>query len=155
MAVFSGMLFFTLPSTGQDGNFIAFFGVFLLLFLSTGLGSGSTFQVIAVIFRKLTMESVKAAGGSDEKAMREAATDTAAALGFISAIGASRWLLYPESLWYITGDDWLTGWSNESLFTVLCCMRRYHMADIWTQNKMTTTINVVILARVYPRALCI
>jgi NNP family nitrate/nitrite transporter-like MFS transporter len=44
--------------------------------------------MISVIFRKLTMDRVKAEGGSEEKAMREAATDTAAALGFISAIGA-------------------------------------------------------------------
>ncbi len=88
MAIFSGLLFLTLPTDGQGGSFMAFFAVFLALFLTAGLGSGSTFQMISVIFRKLTMDRVKAEGGSDERAMREAATDTAAALGFISAIGA-------------------------------------------------------------------
>lgn len=97
MAVFSALLFVTLPSGGVGGNFAAFFGVFLALFLTAGLGSGSTFQMISVIFRKLTMDRVKAAGGSDEQAMREAATDTAAALGFISAIGAIGGFFIPKA----------------------------------------------------------
>ncbi|NCH86142.1 NarK family nitrate/nitrite MFS transporter [Cronobacter dublinensis] len=97
MAVFSALLFVTLPSGGTGGNFAAFFGVFLALFLTAGLGSGSTFQMISVIFRKLTMDRVKAAGGSDEQAMREAATDTAAALGFISAIGAIGGFFIPKA----------------------------------------------------------
>ena len=97
MAVFSALLFMTLPDNGVGGNFIAFYVVFLALFLTAGLGSGSTFQMISVIFRKLTMDRVKAEGGSDEKAMREAATDTAAALGFISAIGAIGGFFIPKA----------------------------------------------------------
>ncbi|KNC09546.1 nitrate/nitrite transporter NarK [Klebsiella sp. RIT-PI-d] len=97
MAIFSGLLFLTLPSAGSDGNFIAFFGVFLLLFLTAGLGSGSSFQMIAFLFRKMTVERVKAAGGTDEQATREAATDTAAALGFISAIGAIGGFFIPKA----------------------------------------------------------
>ena len=97
MAIFSGLLFPTLPTDGQGGSFMAFFAVFLALFLTAGLGSGSTFQMISVIFRKLTMDRVKAEGGSDERAMREAATDTAAALGFISAIGAIGGFFIPKA----------------------------------------------------------
>lgn len=97
MAVFSALLFLTLPAGGEGGNFIAFFGVFLLLFLTAGLGSGSTFQMISVIFRKLTMDRVKAQGGTEEQALREAATDTAAALGFISAIGAIGGFFIPKA----------------------------------------------------------
>ncbi|MDU6923892.1 NarK family nitrate/nitrite MFS transporter [Franconibacter helveticus] len=97
MAIFSALLFLTLPAGGEGGNFIAFFGVFLLLFLTAGLGSGSTFQMISVIFRKLTMDRVKAQGGSEEQALREAATDTAAALGFISAIGAIGGFFIPKA----------------------------------------------------------
>ncbi len=74
----------------------------MVLFLTAGLGSASTFQMISVIFRKLTMDRVKAQGGSEAQAMREAATDTAAALGFISAIGAHRRLLYSESVRYLS-----------------------------------------------------
>lgn len=97
MALFSALLFTTLPSASSEGNLIAFFGVFLMLFLTAGLGSGSSFQMISVIFRKLTMDRVKAQGGSETQAMREAATDTAAALGFISAIGAIGGFFIPKA----------------------------------------------------------
>ena len=97
MAIFSALLFLTLPSSGEGGNFTAFFCVFLVLFLTAGLGSGSTFQMISVIFRKMTMERVKKAGGSESDAMREAATETAAALGFISAIGAIGGFFIPKA----------------------------------------------------------
>lgn len=97
MALFSALLFLTLPTHGQGGNFALFFTVFMGLFLTAGLGSASTFQMISIIFRKLTMDRVKAKGGSDEQAMREAATDTAAALGFISAIGAIGGFFIPKS----------------------------------------------------------
>ncbi|STV88285.1 nitrate/nitrite transporter [Klebsiella michiganensis] len=46
----------------------------MVLFLTAGLGSASTFQMISVIFRKMTMDRVKAQGGSEAQAMREAAT---------------------------------------------------------------------------------
>lgn len=97
MAVFCALLFLTLPANGYDGNFMAFFGVFMVLFLTAGLGSASTFQMISVIFRKLTADRVKAQGGSEQQAMREAATDTAAALGFISAIGAIGGFFIPKA----------------------------------------------------------
>ncbi|WP_410014306.1 NarK family nitrate/nitrite MFS transporter [Sodalis sp. C49] len=97
MALFAALLFLTLPSNGQDGSFAAFFTVFMLLFLTAGLGSGSTFQMIAVILRKLTLDRVKARGGSDDEAQREAATESAASLGFISAIGAAGGFFIPQA----------------------------------------------------------
>jgi len=97
MAIFCGLLFLTLPTHGEGGNFIAFFAVFMVLFLTAGLGSGSTFQMIAVIFRQITLDSVKKRGGSDEQAQHEAVTDTAAALGFISAIGAIGGFFIPKA----------------------------------------------------------
>ncbi|WP_192457035.1 NarK family nitrate/nitrite MFS transporter [Musicola keenii] len=97
MAVLSLLLFTALPGSGQPGSFLLFFGVFMLLFLTAGLGSGSTFQMIAVIFRGLTVARVKAAGGSDEEAQRSAVTDTAAALGFISAMGAIGGFFIPKA----------------------------------------------------------
>ncbi len=97
MAIFAALLFLTLPTHGVGGSFIAFYSVFMLLFLTAGLGSGSTFQMIAVVFRKITIDSVKARGGSDDQAQREAVTDTAAALGFISAIGAAGGFFIPKA----------------------------------------------------------
>ncbi len=80
-----------------SGNFIAFYAVFMGLFLTAGLGSGSTFQMIAVIFRQITIYRVKMKGGSDEQAQKEAVTETAAALGFISAIGAVGGFFIPQA----------------------------------------------------------
>lgn len=97
MAIFTALLFFTLPGEGQPGSFIAFYAVFMVLFINAGLGSGSTFQMIAVIFRKQTLARVKAEGGSDEKAQHEAVTETSAALGFISAIGALGGFFIPQT----------------------------------------------------------
>lgn len=96
MALFTGLLFLTLPGSGS-GSFLAFYIVFMGLFLTAGLGSGSTFQMIAVIFRQITIDSVKKRGGSDEQAQHEAVTDTAAALGFISAIGAVGGFFIPKA----------------------------------------------------------
>ena len=97
MAIFAGLLFLTLPVNGVGGNFPAFFAVFMVLFLTAGLGSGSTYQMIAVIFRKLTTDQAKARGATDEEALREAVTDTAAALGFISSIGAIGGFFIPKA----------------------------------------------------------
>ncbi|MGM3174106.1 NarK family nitrate/nitrite MFS transporter [Dickeya lacustris] len=97
MAVLSLLLFTALPGENQPGSFLLFFGIFMLLFLTAGLGSGSTFQMIAVIFRGLTLARVTAAGGSEEQAQRSAVTDTAAALGFISAIGAIGGFFIPKA----------------------------------------------------------
>ena len=100
MALFTGLLFLTLPGSGS-GSFLAFYVVFMGLFSPRVSGSGSTFQMIAVIFRQITIDSVKKRGGSDEQAQHEAVTDTAAALGFISAIGAVGGFFHPESLWHL------------------------------------------------------
>ncbi len=97
MALFTALLFLTLPTGGHGGSFVAFFSVFMLLFITAGLGSGSTFQMIAVILRKLTLDRVKAQGGSDQEAQREAVGDTAASLGFISAIGAAGGFFIPKA----------------------------------------------------------
>ncbi|HWD22226.1 MAG TPA: NarK family nitrate/nitrite MFS transporter [Burkholderiales bacterium] len=44
-----GVLWF-LPSGGSGGSFAGFFACFMLLFLTTGIGNGSTFRMIPVIF---------------------------------------------------------------------------------------------------------
>ncbi len=56
--------------------------------------------MISVIFRKLTMDRVKARRGrsAKEQAMREAAQRIQRQLGFISAIGAIGRLLYSKSV---------------------------------------------------------
>jgi NNP family nitrate/nitrite transporter-like MFS transporter len=54
--------------------------------------------MIAIIFRQITLTRVKQQGGTDEQAQHEAVTETAAALGFISAIGAVGGFFIPKPL---------------------------------------------------------
>jgi len=96
MALFTLLLFSTLPGHGT-GSFTAFFAVFMGLFLTAGLGSGSTFQMIAVIFRTITRKRVLASGGTEAQAQHIAVTETASALGFISAIGAIGGFFIPKA----------------------------------------------------------
>lgn len=97
MAILVLLVFLTLPGVNGGGSFPAFFIVFIGLFLTAGLGSGSTFQMISVIFRQLTFKKEKSNGKSDQEAQKIAATDSAAALGFISAIGALGGFLIPQA----------------------------------------------------------
>lgn len=97
MTLFAALLFLTLPDANHAGSFGTFFAVFMGLFLTAGLGSGSTYQMIAVIFRRLTLERSKAEGRSEESSQHEAVTETSAALGFISAIGALGGFFIPQT----------------------------------------------------------
>ena len=90
-----GVLYF-LPENGSGGHFWGFLGMFVLLFLTTGIGNGSTFRMIPVIFMRLHEE-----GKSDETALeqarREAAKESAAVLGFSSAFAAYGAFFIPKA----------------------------------------------------------
>jgi NNP family nitrate/nitrite transporter-like MFS transporter len=92
-----GVLYF-LPSGGSGGSFPGFFAMFMLLFLTTGIGNGSTFRMIPVIF--LTERTRAAAGKSaeaQEQAIKEGNKEAAAVLGFSGAIGAYGGFFIPKS----------------------------------------------------------
>jgi MFS transporter, NNP family, nitrate/nitrite transporter len=72
----------------QVRSFPAFLAMFLALFVTTGVGNGSTFRMIPIIFRS---RALAAAGNSEAergKALTVARRESAAVLGFSSAIGA-------------------------------------------------------------------
>ncbi len=95
-AVF-GVLNF-LPVGGEGGNFYGFLAMFMLLFLTTGIGNGSTFRMIPIIFR--THHERASAGASAEGkalAMKNAGKESAAVLGFSSAVGAYGAFFIPKS----------------------------------------------------------
>jgi len=92
-----GVLHF-LPQNGQGGNFYGFLGLFMLLFITTGVGNGSTFRMIPVIFR--TQHEKASAGKSAaerEQAIKNAGKESAAVLGFSSAMGAFGAFFIPKS----------------------------------------------------------
>jgi NNP family nitrate/nitrite transporter-like MFS transporter len=71
----------------QAGNFGLFFGAFLVLFITAGLGNGSTYRMIPAIFVSQAKQDV-AEGGDPEEAVRRGKREAAATLGIASAIGA-------------------------------------------------------------------
>lgn len=96
LAVFGVLAF--LPHGGQGGNFDGFLAMFIVLFALTGIGNGSTFRMIPIIF--LT-DRQRAARGQGEAAMKQAVLDagkeSAAVLGFSGAIGAYGGFFIPKS----------------------------------------------------------
>lgn len=87
-----------LPEGGQGGNFTGFLIAFLFLFATSGIGNGSTFRMIPVIF--LTERQRAAAGKgpqAKEQAVKDANKEAAAVLGFSSAVGAYGGFFIPKS----------------------------------------------------------
>jgi NNP family nitrate/nitrite transporter-like MFS transporter len=71
----------------QAGNFALFFGAFLVLFITAGLGNGSTYRMIPAIFVSQAKRDVEG-GGDLEEAVRRSRREAAATIGIASAIGA-------------------------------------------------------------------
>ena len=77
-------------------DFTGFLAMFLILFVTTGVGNGSTFRMIPSIFRKEKLGKAAGLGESGRAlALKAAGLESAAALGFISAIGAVGGFLIP------------------------------------------------------------
>jgi NNP family nitrate/nitrite transporter-like MFS transporter len=87
-----------LPLGPADGNFYGFLVMFMLLFLTTGIGNGSTFRMIPVIFMTERMRAAEGKGPAEkEQAVKDANKEAAAVLGFTSAIGAYGGFFIPKS----------------------------------------------------------
>ncbi|HET9577611.1 MAG TPA: NarK family nitrate/nitrite MFS transporter [Usitatibacter sp.] len=88
-----GVLYFM-----HAGTFYGFLAVFLVLFATTGIGNGSTFRMIPVIFMTERMREVEGKGtAARDDAVRNANKEAAAVLGFSSAIGAYGGFFIPKS----------------------------------------------------------
>ncbi len=87
-----------LPGAEGDGSFWGFLTMFMLLFITTGIGNGSTFRMIPVIFLKDRLRAVEGQGdAAATHARRDAAREGAAVLGFTSAIAAYGAFFIPKS----------------------------------------------------------
>jgi MFS transporter, NNP family, nitrate/nitrite transporter len=70
-------------------DFAGFLVMFLVLFVATGVGNGSTYRMIPSIFREENLQRATAAGEAGRAAMlKDASIQSGAALGFIGAVGA-------------------------------------------------------------------
>jgi NNP family nitrate/nitrite transporter-like MFS transporter len=96
-AAAGGVLLF-LPEGGQGGSFPGFLAMFLLLFATSGVGNGSTFRMIPVIFSTFHERRAHGAGaGHGDAAKKDAAKEAAAVLGFSSAIAAYGAFFIPRA----------------------------------------------------------
>jgi len=79
-------------------SFAGFLTMFLILFVTTGVGNGSTFRMIPAIFRSEKLRAVDGIGSTaEEQALKAARIESAAVLGFTSAIGACGGYLIPRT----------------------------------------------------------
>ncbi|MGD9868445.1 MAG: MFS transporter, partial [Hyphomicrobiales bacterium] len=89
-----GVLYF-LAIKDQPGAFWGFFAMFMLLFLATGVGNASTFQMIPTIMR-LEVPRLMPRLNEDER-LRQAERESAAIIGFTSAIAAYGAFFIPKA----------------------------------------------------------
>src|SRR6195256_2891127 len=78
-------------------EFTGFLAMFLVLFITTGIGNGSTYRMIPSIFREENLRKAQGKGEAGRAlALKTASIESAAALGFIGAIGACGGYLIPS-----------------------------------------------------------
>ncbi|MFC8453908.1 MFS transporter [Kitasatospora sp. NPDC057223] len=99
-----------LPAGGDDGNFWLFYGGFLAAFFFSGIGNGSTFRQIPVIF--LNQHRAAAAGQGEqalEEARKQAEMEAGAVTGFSASIAAFGFFFIPAmfALFPVTSSLWV------------------------------------------------
>jgi len=78
-------------------DFTGFLAMFLILFVTTGIGNGSTYRMIPSIFREENLQKAKGTGEAGRTlALNAARIESGAALGFIGAIGACGGYFIPR-----------------------------------------------------------
>ena len=95
--VFAGMMFGVIGVMyflGQK-DFFGFLGMFVFMFFVTGVGNASTFQMIPVIMRQEVPRLMPALNAAE--ATRQAEKESAAIVGFTSAIAAYGAFFIPKS----------------------------------------------------------
>jgi NNP family nitrate/nitrite transporter-like MFS transporter len=99
-----GVIFFLNHKT-EPWAFAGFLAAFIVLFLLTGIGNGSTYRMIPMIYRAIHTNG-STEGPAHDAAVAKARSETAAAVGFIGAVGAYGGWLIPQSFGFATS---LTG----------------------------------------------
>ncbi len=108
-----GVLYF-LGIKDQPGAFWGFFAMFMILFFATGVGNASTFQMIPVIMREEMPRLMPQLDATQR--VRQADKESAAIIGFTSAIAAYGAFFIPKS--YGTSIS-LTGGPEGALWAFL------------------------------------
>ncbi len=94
IAAVAGVLYF-LGIKNQPGAFWGFFAMFMVLFFATGIGNASTFQMIPIIMRSELEHLMPSLNPADR--LRQAEKESAAIIGFTSAIAAYGAFFIPKA----------------------------------------------------------
>lgn len=86
-----------LPGDARAGSFAGFVASFLVLFVASGIGNGSTFRMIPLIFLAERQRAAATTPAAQAQAQREGSREGAAVLGFASAIAAYGGFFIPKS----------------------------------------------------------
>ncbi len=97
MVIAVGALLVALPTPTAAGHFFGFLAAFIALFALSGVGNGSTFRMIPVIFLREHMRAAGADAAAQRQAQLDATKESAAVLGFAGAIGAYGGFFIPRS----------------------------------------------------------
>jgi NNP family nitrate/nitrite transporter-like MFS transporter len=98
MAASAGGILAFLPRGGAGGHFRGFLAMFILMFVTTGIGNGSTFRMIPVIFLTERKREAEGKGAeAQEQARKDAAKESAAVIGFSSAFAAYGAFFIPKA----------------------------------------------------------
>jgi len=138
MAASAGGILAFLPHGGSGGNFWGFLGMFILMFVTTGIGNGSTFRMIPVIFlteRKRDAEGKGAA--AQEQALKDAAKEGAAVIGFSSAFAAYGAFFIPKAF---GSSIRLTGSPESALYGFLAFYVTCIVVTWWFYSRRNATI---------------
>ncbi len=95
----------------QHKNLMLFFASFIMLFVFTGIGNGSTYRMIPSIFKRL--QTIK--GSASESSALEFRRQAAGAVGIISAIGAFGGFAIP----------FVYKWSKETFGSIVPALEIY------------------------------
>jgi NNP family nitrate/nitrite transporter-like MFS transporter len=102
MALAAGAVIAFLPRAGNPGSFVGFLVSFLVLFTTSGIGNGSTFRMIPVIFATFHERLLGGSGGvsAREQSLKDGAKESAAVIGFSSAVAAYGAFFIPRAFGY-------------------------------------------------------
>jgi len=97
VAIFGSLAF--VPVDARGGSVTGFYLMFLILFLSAGIGNGSVFRVIPSVFHRLHQRWAASKDEAGQQLARHRAeTETAVALGFSASIAAFGGFFIPIAL---------------------------------------------------------
>jgi NNP family nitrate/nitrite transporter-like MFS transporter len=96
------------------GSLVGFFLSFMVLFLTAGIGNGSTYRMIPSIFRTERVREAAEDEGAKAEAARRGQKEGSFVLGFAGAIGAYGGFLIPQAYKYSIGA---TGGPQTALIT--------------------------------------